>query len=66
LRVERAEFLAALGTREAQEAMQAYLDAVRDVGELPAYDDSTLRQALATGRFDTSARSVPNDPPSDS
>lgn len=66
LRVERAEFLAALGTREAQEAMQAYLDVLRDVGELPAYDDSTLRHALATGRFDTSARSEPNDPLSDS
>jgi enoyl-CoA hydratase/carnithine racemase len=51
LRLERAEFLAALGTREAEEAMQAYLDALDQTGQLPAYDPASLAHALQTGRF---------------
>ena len=52
LRLERAEFLAALGTREAAEAMQAYLDVLEDTGELGAYDPDRLQRALQAGRFD--------------
>jgi enoyl-CoA hydratase/carnithine racemase len=51
LRLERAEFLAALGTREAEEAMQAYLDALDESGQLPAYDPERIERALQTGRF---------------
>jgi enoyl-CoA hydratase/carnithine racemase len=51
LRLERAEFLAALGTREAEDAMQAYLDALDETGQLPAYDPERLERALQTGRF---------------
>ena len=53
LRLERAEFLAALGTREAEWAMQAYLDATDETGQLPAYDPESLEQALRAGRFGT-------------
>ena len=53
LRLERAEFLAALGTREAEWAMQAYLDATDETGQLPAYDPESLEQALKAGRFGT-------------
>jgi enoyl-CoA hydratase len=60
LRVERAEFLAALGTHEAQEAMQAYLDALRDTGELPGYDRAALERALEAGRFTFDPRTAPN------
>ena len=51
LRLERAEFLAALGTREAEEAMQAYLDALDETGQLPAYDPQSFKRALESGRF---------------
>ena len=51
LRLERAEFLAALGTREAEDAMQAYLDATDETGQLPAYDPASIEQALEAGRF---------------
>jgi enoyl-CoA hydratase/carnithine racemase len=51
LRLERAEFLAALGTREAKEAMQAYLDAFDETGRLPAYDPESFQKALESGRF---------------
>jgi enoyl-CoA hydratase len=59
LRVERAEFLAAVGTSEAEEAMQAYLDALHDTGELPAYDRSALEHALEAGRFGATVESQP-------
>ena len=61
LRMERAEFLAALGTREAQEAMQAYLDASGDAGGLPAYDQAALERALEAGRFASETWSPPSD-----
>lgn len=51
LRLERAEFLAALGTAEAKEAMAAYLDALERTGELPVYDRAVLDRALEQGRF---------------
>jgi enoyl-CoA hydratase/carnithine racemase len=51
LRVERAEFLAALGTREAEDLMQTYLDALEATGELPLYDAPSRERALEAGRF---------------
>ena len=51
LRVERAEFLAALGTHQAQLAMQAYLDAFDATGQLPLYDSATRERTLETGLF---------------
>jgi len=51
LRLERAEFLAGLGTPEAQEAMAAYLDRLERTGELPGYDPEVIERALAEGRF---------------
>jgi enoyl-CoA hydratase/carnithine racemase len=51
LRIERAEFLAALGTREAQDAMAAYLSAFERTGELPGYDPAAIDRALQVGRF---------------
>jgi len=51
LRVERAEFLAALGTHQAQVAMQAYLDAFDATGQLPLYDSATRERTLETGLF---------------
>ena len=43
--------MAALGTRDAEEAMAAYQDALERTGELPGYDRETLERALRTGRF---------------
>jgi enoyl-CoA hydratase/carnithine racemase len=51
LRLERAEFLAALGTTEAQEAMAAYVEGIDQTGDLPGYDSATLERALETGLF---------------
>jgi enoyl-CoA hydratase/carnithine racemase len=51
LRRERAEFLATLGSREADAAMAAYLEAFERTGDLPAYVPAELERALATGRF---------------
>jgi len=51
LRVERAEFLSALTTPEAQDFMAAYLSALERTGELPAYDPAAMDQALDAGRF---------------
>jgi enoyl-CoA hydratase/carnithine racemase len=52
LRVERGEFLAALGSSDASNAMEAYLAAFQQSGELPAYDPSARERALDAGRFD--------------
>jgi predicted RNase H-like HicB family nuclease len=35
----------------AEEAMQAYLDALEESGQLPAYDPEALARALEMGRF---------------
>ena len=51
LHVERAQFLAALGTPEAQAAMEAYLEELERTGELPAYDRDAIERTLETGRF---------------
>ena len=51
LRLERAEFLVALGTPEAQEAMAAYVNAFERTGRLPGYDPDAMEQALKAGRF---------------
>jgi enoyl-CoA hydratase len=51
LRIERAEFMAALGTREAEDAMAAYQDALERTGELPGYDREAIERALRDGRF---------------
>lgn len=52
LLVERSEFLSTLGTRDAQRAMAAYVDATREAGDLPAYDPSSVAEAFARGRFE--------------
>ncbi len=51
LRLERAEFLAALGTAEAKEAMAAYVEGFERTGELPGYDPAARERALRDGRF---------------
>jgi enoyl-CoA hydratase len=51
LRLERAEFLAGLGTPEAKEAMAAYVDRLERTGELPGYDPEVMERALVEGRF---------------
>ena len=51
LRVERAEFVAALGSSESQQAMEAYLEEVKRTGELPSYDTAARERALERGRF---------------
>jgi enoyl-CoA hydratase len=51
LRVERSEFIAALGTRDAEEAMAAYQHGLERTGELPGYDREALDRALHSGRF---------------
>jgi enoyl-CoA hydratase len=51
LRLERAEFLAAAGAPDAEEAMAAYLKGLEETGELPGYDREALERALDSGRF---------------
>lgn len=51
LRFERAEFLAAVGTPEAEAAMTAYLEEFEREGELPAYLPGRAKRALDEGRF---------------
>jgi len=51
LRLERAEFLATLGTPEAKEAMAAYQAALERTGRLPGYDRATMERTLEGGRF---------------
>ena len=51
LRLERAEFLSALGTAESKQAMREYLEATERDGELPAYDPARLERARREGRF---------------
>jgi enoyl-CoA hydratase/carnithine racemase len=50
LQLEQAAFLSMLGTPEAQRAMQAYVDATGQTGELPAVDPAA-RQRLQDGTF---------------
>jgi enoyl-CoA hydratase len=51
LRLERAEFISALGTDEARAAMRAYVAKTEDRGDLAGYDRDELEAALARGRF---------------
>jgi enoyl-CoA hydratase/carnithine racemase len=51
LRLERAEFMAALGTEESDRAMAAYVDQLERDGELPAYDPETMERVRDSGRF---------------
>jgi enoyl-CoA hydratase len=51
LRLERAEFLATLGSADAEEAMAAYLKGLEETGELPGYDPEAMKRALEKGRF---------------
>ena len=52
LRHERAQFLAAIGSPEAEAAMAAYVDATERTGELPLYDAEAIERALEAGRFE--------------
>jgi enoyl-CoA hydratase/carnithine racemase len=51
LRLEQAEFMAALGTRDAEDAMAAYQHRLERTGELPGYDREARERALQSGRF---------------
>jgi enoyl-CoA hydratase len=51
LRVERAEFMATLGTPDAEDAMAAYQDGLKRTGELPGYDREAFGRTLERGRF---------------
>ena len=51
LRLERAEFMAALVTSEAEQAMARYVEASERTGDLPLYDDEARERALERGRF---------------
>ncbi len=51
LRVEQSEFLATLGTPDAEAAMAGYQRALASTGELPGYDREALERALQAGRF---------------
>ena len=51
LREERAEFLAAIVSEDAERAMAAYVEGLERTGELPAYDPEALRRGLDQGRF---------------
>ena len=51
LRFERAQFLAAIGSDEAEAAMAAYVEATERTGELPLYDREALERALEAGQF---------------
>jgi enoyl-CoA hydratase len=52
LRLERAEFIAALGSPDAIAAMSVYVAETERTGELPLYDRATLKQVLERGRFE--------------
>lgn len=54
LRLERAEFISALGSAEAIELMSAYVAATERTGELPLYDRSTLERSVERGHLDAS------------
>ena len=46
LREERSEFAATLGSRDAEDAMAAYQDALERTSDLPGYDRATLERCL--------------------
>ncbi len=51
LRLERAEFMSALVTPEAERAMDAYVQATEREGDLPLYDPEARDRALERGQF---------------
>ena len=51
LRLERAEFMAAVGTEAAKRAMAAYVDELERSNDLPAYDPETMARVRDQGRF---------------
>jgi enoyl-CoA hydratase/carnithine racemase len=51
LRLERAEFLSALASPEAVEAMRAYVESLERTGDLALYDRAAREAALGAGRF---------------
>jgi enoyl-CoA hydratase/carnithine racemase len=51
LRLERAEFIAALASEEASALMSAYIAETERTGQLPLYDRATLERALERGRI---------------
>ena len=51
LRLERAEFMAALVNEASAEAMAAYVEATERTGELPLYDERARAEAVERGRF---------------
>jgi enoyl-CoA hydratase len=56
LHLENAEFLSALASPGAQEAMLAYMRRTEEMGDLPLYDPSTYEQTLEAGSFGRVAR----------
>ncbi len=54
LRLERAEFISALGSAESIELMSAYVAATERTGELPLYDRPTLERSVERGHLDAS------------
>ena len=52
LRLERAQFMSAIGSPDAEAAMAAYVDATERTGELPLYDTEAIARALDAGRFE--------------
>jgi enoyl-CoA hydratase/carnithine racemase len=52
LLLERSQFIASLGIPDAQQAMEAYVDGFETTGHLPAYDTTSMTQALDAGRFE--------------
>ena len=52
LHVENAEFLSALASPGAQQAMLAYMRRTEQMGDLPLYDPPTYQQTLEAGSFD--------------
>ena len=51
LRLERGEFLATLGTPDAEAAMASYQRHLERTGQLPGYDPGVFERALEDGRF---------------
>jgi enoyl-CoA hydratase/carnithine racemase len=51
LRLERAEFIAALASEQAIALMSAYIAETERTGQLPLYDRATLERALERGRI---------------
>ena len=62
MRLERAEFLATVGSDDAKAAMRAYVDEFERTGELPAYDRGHMQETDRSGPFRLSHRgNPPND-----